>query len=312
MVRANEILRISFSLQREAKGESSNKPNNKPSHGNPPSVPSNEMSGEQGTVLNENWADYSKFINLEINESTQVLSCKFCNKSFTTDLCKFLIEHLLTFHLNQNQQLEQQQQPPSQQQPEQQQVQLQQPSEDDTQSETAGSAIFSDEFLQKCCKVVVIGSAEMLKCRHCGVVYNVEKVDKFRDHIFQHYINPNKTYSEVVPLDPVKKEQEKKILAQRLGTFENVEFSRCSDVVEVDNTIVYKCKYCRAVFDKTEIDTVRAHLFSHYITINGYPGEGAEVTSVPVAGGTSKHITDAAVTESTSVVQPIEIVPDSQ
>ena len=157
----------------------------------------------------------------------------------------------------------------------------------------------------------------MLKCRHCGVVYNVEKVDKFRDHIFQHYINRNKTYSEVVSLDPVKKEQEKKILAQRLGTFENVEFYRCSDVVEVDNTIVYKCKYCRAVFDKTEIDTVRAHLFSHYITINGYPGDGAEVTSTPVSGATidvaSKHITDAPVTGSTSsVVQPIEIVPDSQ
>ena len=302
---------ISVSLQRETKGESSNRADSKPSHGNPPSVPSNEMSSEQGTVLNENWADYSKFINLEINETTQVLSCKFCNKSFTTDSCKFLIEHLLTFHLNQNHQLEQ-----PLQQPEQHQVQVQRPSGDEAQSETASSAIFSDEFLQKCCKVVAIGSAEMLKCRHCGVVYNIEKVDIFRDHIFQHYINPNKTHSEVVPLDPVKKEQEKKILAQRLGVFENVEFSRCSDIVEIDNTIMYKCKYCRAVFDKTQIGAVRAHLFSHYITMNGYPGEGTEVIYMPVAGGTSdgasEHVTDAPATESASVVKPIEILPDSQ
>ena len=117
-------------------------------------------------------------------------------------------------------------------------------------------------------------------------------------------------------MDPVKKEQEKKILAQRLGVFENVEFSRCSDIVEIDNTIMYKCKYCRAVFDKTQVDTVRAHLFSHYITMNGYPGEGAEVITMAVAGGTcddaSEHVTNAPVTESTSVLKPIEIVPDSQ
>ena len=102
----------------------------------------------------------------------------------------------------------------------------------------------------------------------------------------------------------------KKKLALKLGKFENVEFSRCADIVKVDKTMMYKCKYC-AIFDTAQVDSVRAHLYSHYITVNGYPLDNNNTSLSSSTEVTTDQIGTSGE-ESLSGIQPIEIVPESQ
>ena len=233
----------------------------------------------QKPLLNQNWADYSKYIGLDINDGIQVLSCKFCYKTYTTDLCKSLIEHLQTNHLHQN--------------PEVQNAGLQ----------ASGTQLLNNEFFKRCSKIVVIENTELIKCKYCGVVYTHEKVEQFRQHIFRHYSKWNNMFPDEVC---TSYSTHQKKLALELGKFESVEFARCADIVEVDNTEMYKCRYCGAIFDMTKVDTVRSHLYSEYITANAYPLESTDATS------SSADQMPTSAEQSFSEVQPIEIVPETQ
>ena len=177
--------------------------------------------GNKDHVLTENWANFSRYISLDISAGTQILACRFCGQAFTVDRCKALIQHLQAVHLSKT--TETQIKPSSTQvhvvkstggqtqpvttteplmtaphmvettepqtKPSSQvlmaQTKTQQPQPRDK------TMVLSEEVFRQCSEIVSIGGTDLWRCRYCGVVYSKAKLDRFRGHLLVHYRDSN-------------------------------------------------------------------------------------------------------------------------
>ncbi len=253
-------------------------------------------------LLAENWADYSRFISLDLSSSNQILACKFCFKPYTVDTCKALIEHLQNEHLGKiapdsqlHKDANETQLPQlcankgTEQQPPLPEVATPSPQAHSTHSDVHSPASASDDdFIGRCSEIVTIGNAVMLKCKFCGVVYGDHKFDSFREHLHTHFRDPNQAFAGVSLQMQAPKQQDSEALEHANESrmvsaqspvsggrsapatpgpsvvFTDDLMGRCSEVVPIGDEDMFKCKYCGVVYGEQKFDRFREHLFKHY------------------------------------------------